>query len=381
MCSHASCRRIPAQAQQGQQPCRTLRKTSHAPRPGRPPSLPAPACSCRSHCPGWPPGRARWQGWRPTPPGMYTEGGSSFRLPDALSAWSAPPTAKRDGTLGITCLRAAAGPVSLPPRTSEMVMERGRLPLRRVARRLLSTNSASAYTKGCRPWGGGSTGVVPGPARGAMAGEVLHSRGALIARPGSPPAVSPHLRCKVLKLSGHGERLGVRLEADLLAGGRRQRAVRRRGQHQRGAVLQARRVGIALKHPGRVGEHILLLGARGLGTGPRARGVQQPQAGALARGSGGLGRRRRGGGGGSTQGRAQAAPRLPAPPTLPRSSGPKCCSAAARREASVAGSGAQQSPAPLPGSTRRTPLPMGVHGGRSGRELGASAFGWHRVCV
>ncbi len=36
--------------------------------------------------------------------------------------------------------------------TREMVMERGRLPLRRVARRLLSTNSASAYTKGCRPW-------------------------------------------------------------------------------------------------------------------------------------------------------------------------------------------------------------------------------------
>lgn len=43
--------------------------------------------------------------------------------------------------------------------------------------------------------------------------------------------------------------------------------------------------------------------------------------------------------------------------TLPRSSAPKCRSAALRSDASVVGSGARQSPAPLPGSTRRT-LPM-----------------------
>ena len=68
-----------------------------------------------------------------------------------------------------------------------------------------------------------------------------------------------HLCRKILELASHGHRLGVGLEGDALASRRGQRGVAATGdQHQRGAVLQAGHIGIALEPLEGVGDDVRL---------------------------------------------------------------------------------------------------------------------------
>lgn len=83
-----------------------------------------------------PPARILMQ--QPRPSSTPTQSASScLFMPQPLSWMATTPL-------------AVAGLV--PDTTSDTVMERRRGALFRVARRLLSTNSARAYTKGWRPW-------------------------------------------------------------------------------------------------------------------------------------------------------------------------------------------------------------------------------------
>lgn len=74
----------------------------------------------------------------------------------------------------------------------------------------------------------------------------------------SAPICPAHLRCKVLEFACHGERLGVRLEADALAGGCCQQGICRRGEHQCGAVTQVCHISIAVERFQRIRDHIIL---------------------------------------------------------------------------------------------------------------------------
>lgn len=66
--------------------------------------------------------------------------------------------------------------------------------------------------------------------------------------------VCAHLRRKVLELAGHGEGLGVGLEADALAGGGGQRTVDSRRDKQRRAIADLLHIAVAAEGLDRIGD-------------------------------------------------------------------------------------------------------------------------------